>query len=78
MSLDENGPPSSRTRAFLPPGPTVTAYDLWQVHKRKQELREEHLDYWAASSKDTGTGRPVDAIICPAAAYAAPPHGKNT
>ena len=26
----------------------------------------------------TGTGRPVDAIISPAVAYAAVPHGLNT
>lgn len=77
MALDETSPPSSKTRSILPPSSHMSPYDLWQVHKVKQELRGEYLDYWRGSAKDTGTGRPVDAIISPVAAYAAPPHGKN-
>ena len=78
MSLDVDAAPSSKTR-FVPPFATpATAYDLWQIQKLRQELRQEHLDYWVASAKDTGTGRPVDAIICPVAAYAPPPHGMNS
>lgn len=77
MAPDETLPPSSKTRSILPTSSHMSAYDLWQLHKAKQELRGEHLDYWRGSAKDTGTGRPVDAIISPVAAYAAPPHGKN-
>lgn len=55
----------------------ISAYRLWQLHKRKAELRKEYLDLWEKTVQDTGTGRPVDAIIAPAAPYAAPPHGKN-
>ncbi|KZV89606.1 general amidase [Exidia glandulosa HHB12029] len=51
------------------------AYGLWQLHKRKTELREFYLDHWNASVAKTGTGRPVDALISPAAPYPAPPHG---
>ncbi|KAH6910604.1 general amidase [Coprinopsis sp. MPI-PUGE-AT-0042] len=56
-----------------------SAYDLWQVQKHKQVLRKEYLDHWESSEKwaETGTGRPVDALICPIAAYVAPPHGKH-
>ena len=54
-----------------------SAYDLWQIHKRKEALRREYLEYWEASVSLTGTGRPVDAIISPVAPYTAPPHGKN-
>ncbi|KDQ55801.1 hypothetical protein JAAARDRAFT_37227 [Jaapia argillacea MUCL 33604] len=61
---------------FLP-SKGISAYELWQLHKRKRELRKEYLDHWEKTVDITGTGRPVDAIICPVAPYAAPPHGKN-
>ncbi|KZT30418.1 general amidase [Neolentinus lepideus HHB14362 ss-1] len=55
----------------------ISSYQLWQLHKRKIELRKEYLDHWEKTAQDTGTGRPVDAIIAPVAPYVAPPHGKN-
>jgi len=51
------------------------AYELWQLHKRKRILRKQYLDRWQATQSITGTGRPMDAIISPAAPHAAPPHG---
>ncbi|KZV89596.1 general amidase [Exidia glandulosa HHB12029] len=51
------------------------AYTLWQLHKRKTELRELYLDHWNATVANSGTGRPVDAIILPVAPFPAPPHG---
>ncbi|KAF8900287.1 general amidase [Gymnopilus junonius] len=59
----------------MPPG--MSAYDAWQVQKKRRDLREEYLEHWNASIKLTGTGRPVDAIIAPAAHCTAPPHGGN-
>ncbi|KAF8328972.1 general amidase [Amanita rubescens] len=55
----------------------LTTYDLWQLHKERRELRREYLEYWQASASETGTGRPIDAIIAPAAPFAAPPHGMS-
>ncbi|KAH9850566.1 general amidase [Lenzites betulinus] len=55
----------------------LSAYELWQLHKEKRALRKSHLDHWEGTVARTGTGRPVDAIISPAAAYAACPHGCN-
>ncbi|KAF9241340.1 general amidase [Melanogaster broomeanus] len=55
----------------------ITAYQLWQVQKTKSNLRTQYLEHWNKTVEQTGTGRPVDAIICPAAPYAAPPHGRN-
>lgn len=63
--------PSLRTQGGL------TAYQLWQVQRYKRDLRTEYMAHWNATSSQTGTGRPVDAIICPAAPYAAPRHGRN-
>ncbi|KAG6864321.1 hypothetical protein C0991_010477 [Blastosporella zonata] len=56
----------------------LSAYDLWQLHKEKRDLRKSHLDHWERTISRTGTGRPVDAIISPAVAYTAVPHGLNT
>ncbi|OAX42358.1 general amidase [Rhizopogon vinicolor AM-OR11-026] len=63
---------------FRPKKGGITAYQLWQVQRMRRDLRKEYLDHWEATASETGTGRPVDAIICPAAPFAAPPHGKNT
>jgi amidase len=62
---------------FRPVADGISAYELWQVQKRKLGLRKEYLDHWNSTVSSTGTGRPVDAIISPMAAYVAPPHGKN-
>jgi amidase len=56
---------------------TISAYELWQLHKERRALRKEYLDHWEKTIERTGTGRPVDAIICPAAPYAAPIHAHN-
>ena len=53
------------------------AYQLWQFQKKKRVIRSEYLDYWESTVQISGTGRPVDTIISPAAPYAAPSHGKN-
>ncbi|KAG1841805.1 general amidase [Suillus subalutaceus] len=63
--------------SFRPQNSGITAYQLWQVQKLRQNIRKEYLDHWEATASETGTGRPVDAIICPAAPFAATPHGKN-
>lgn len=57
--------------------PGLSAYDLWQTHRQKRILREEHLQLWEDTIQITGTGRAVDAIISPAAPYTAIRHGKN-
>ncbi|KAF8153288.1 general amidase [Crassisporium funariophilum] len=77
LAIDNPDLVSTDAPAFRPLSEGISAYDLWQVQKKKRELRQEHLDYWNASVALTGTGRPVDAIISPMAAYTAPPHGQN-
>lgn len=74
MSLEGVANPSALvTRTHV-----LTAYELWQVHKRRQVLRKEYLDKWQETAKTTSTGRPIDALISPVAPWAAPPHGRNT
>lgn len=70
--------PDDSVNALLEPSPYgITAYQLWQLHKEKRDLRKEYLDHWQSTVQATGTGRAVDAIISPVAPYAAPPHGLN-
>ncbi|KAL6309985.1 general amidase [Sparassis latifolia] len=62
-------PPHRRPREPL------SSFDVWQLNKERRELRKAHLDYWESSITRTGTGRPVDALICPGGPYPAVPHG---
>ena len=80
MSVDEELRETHKHEPVKEPeSKSKSAYDLWQVQKHKQKLRKEYLDHWEASEEwaGTGTGRPVDALISPIAAYVAPPHGKH-
>ncbi|KAF9011699.1 amidase signature domain-containing protein [Cyathus striatus] len=80
MSLLASDPDAKVERpAFRPPldSKGLSSYQLWQIQKRRKELREEYAAYWNASVERTGTGRPVDALITPVAPYVAPPHGLN-
>ncbi|KAH9991619.1 general amidase [Russula compacta] len=57
---------------------SISAFELWQIQKRRTVLRKEYLDYWQSTKASTSTGRPVDAIISPVAPFPPPPHGKNS
>ncbi|KAG6888252.1 hypothetical protein C0995_009453 [Termitomyces sp. Mi166 len=56
----------------------TSVYELWQFHKKKRDLRQGYLEHWLATVNETGTGRPVDAIIAPVAPFTAVPHGRNS
>ena len=49
-----------------------------RLRREKRALRKSYLDHWEATVSRTGTGRAVDAIISPAVAYPACPHGCNS
>jgi len=72
MELDTADPITPRQRSG-----GITAYQLWQLQKLRRDLRKEYLDHLEATASETGTGRPIDAIICPVAPYTAHPHGKS-
>ena len=74
MGLDEDTSPG----LFVgPKAKDGIAYDLWQTQSKLFKLRKDYLKHWQKTDHQTGTGRPVDAIICPASASVAVPHGKN-
>ncbi|KIW10128.1 hypothetical protein PV08_11088 [Exophiala spinifera] len=37
----------------------------------RRKFLKEYMDYWNATAQETGTGRPVDGVVCPVAPYAA-------
>ncbi len=55
----------------------ISAFELFQIQKRRATLRKEYLDHWQSTKSSTSTERPVDAIISPVAPFPPPPHGKN-
>jgi hypothetical protein len=55
----------------------ISAFELFKIQKQRAALRKEYLDQWNSTRASTSTGRPVDAIISPAAPSPPPPHGKN-
>lgn len=74
--MDPNADPNDIPDFRIPRKP-LTAYQIWQLHKERRELHKAHLDRWEATISETGTGRPIDAIICPPAPYTAVPHGQT-
>ncbi|KAI0361660.1 general amidase [Trametes cingulata] len=75
-SMNPNADPND-IPAFRIPRQPLTAYQLWQLNKERRALRKAHLDRWEATISETGTGRPIDGLICPVAPYAAVPHGQT-
>lgn len=52
----------------------LTTYEYWQLCREKLAHIKKQLDHWEATVAGTSTGRPVDAIICPASAHAPQQH----
>lgn len=51
-----------------------TVRETWKLNLKREEMRTAAIAHWNATKERTSTGRPVDAIITPAFATAAPPH----
>ena len=62
---------------FRIPRNPLSAYQIWQLNKERKELRNVLLDRWQATASQTGTTRPIDALICPVAPYPAVLHGQT-
>lgn len=73
MKLDAD---PSEVPAFRQTRTPLSAYEEWQLHREQRELRKGQLDHWEATASQTGSGRPIDALICPPAPYPAVPHGE--
>ena len=56
-------------------GSELSAHQWWKLTARRREYITSQLRAWESTVQQTGTGRPVDAIICPAAPYPSFRHG---
>lgn len=52
-------------------GAEFTASQIASNNVEKREVQKEYMDYWNSTARLTRTGRPVDAVICPANPFAA-------
>ena len=75
-SMDTEADPT-HVPAFRIPRMPLSAYQVWQLNKERKALRKALLDRWQATASQTGTGRPIDALICPVTSYAAVLHGQT-
>ncbi|OCH96192.1 general amidase [Obba rivulosa] len=62
---------------FRRPRDPLSSFQVWKLSKERRKLRKAYLDQWESTKAVTGTGRPIDALICPAAPYPAVRHGQT-
>jgi amidase len=48
-----------------------TASQISAINVLKRQYQKEYMEYWNSTASNTGTGRPVDAVISPLAPFAA-------
>jgi amidase len=53
------------------PGNEFTASEISKNNVEKRQWQKDYMDYWNSTAELTGTGRPVDGVICPLAPYPA-------
>lgn len=51
--------------------PAVSVFEQYQLNRQKQAYRQQMLEQWMSTAAETGTGRPIDAIIGPVAPHPA-------
>lgn len=62
---------SSAPQVMLDSAPQASASDIMAANIAKREAQKEYMEYWNSTAELTGTGRPVDAVICPLAPFSA-------
>lgn len=53
-----------------------TGSEIAATNVELRRLKKEYLSYWTSTSESTGTGRPIDALICPVAPWPAARRGR--
>ncbi|EEQ92593.2 general amidase [Blastomyces dermatitidis ER-3] len=59
------------------PNPQKTAHQIAAINVTKREYQKEYMEYWNSTAELTGTGRPVDGLLCPVAVFPAARRGKT-
>ena len=52
-------------------GVELKASGIAALNIAKREYQKQYMDYWNSTAELTGTGRPVDGVLCPLAPHAA-------
>ncbi|KAJ5984027.1 Amidase, partial [Penicillium waksmanii] len=52
-------------------GTEMIASQIAALNVSSREYKKQYMDYWNSTAELTGTGRPVDGLICPLASHAA-------
>lgn len=77
FQLSGETPASNIAKAFGHElGEEQTASAIAANNVRKRELQKQYMEYWNSTENETGTGRPVDAVIMPVAPFAAARPGR--
>ncbi|PWY68972.1 acetamidase [Aspergillus sclerotioniger CBS 115572] len=63
-------------QSFIGKSKHFNAGEVAELNVQKREYMKKYMDYWNRTNDMTATRRPVDAIICPTAPYAAVIPGK--
>lgn len=58
-------------QVIMEESPQASASEIMATNIAKRELQKEYLEYWNSTAEQSGTGRPVDAVISPLAPFAA-------
>ncbi|KAF1941663.1 amidase [Clathrospora elynae] len=64
-------PMSPQVAMYASPTKEFTASEIAATNVAMRTIKKEYLDYWNSTQAETGTGRPVDAVICPIAPFPA-------
>ena len=59
-------------------GKPLSVPEYWALSFRRSKFIKAALDHWNATVNRTSTGRPIDAIICPAGVSGPPPHDERS
>lgn len=51
--------------------PHKSALEIAALNVEKRQYQKLYMDYWNSTAEMTGTGRPIDGVICPCAPHAA-------
>lgn len=52
-------------------GTESVASEIAALNVAKRDYQKQYMDYWNSTANETGTGRPVDGVLCPLAPHAA-------
>lgn len=56
--------------------PHANALQVAAINVQKREYQKLYMEYWNSTAEHTGTGRPVDGLLCPVAPHASVTRGK--